>query len=118
MRLIAIGLSLTGGIYSYARTGFGEFMGFISAYGYWISALLATVSYTTLLFASLAFFFPVFGEGNNLISVIGASIIVWVCWALVCRGVKEAASINILTTIAKPGSAVRGSGGHYVLHAF
>lgn len=92
---------LTGGIYSYARTGFGEFMGFISAYGYWISALLATVSYTTLLFASLAFFFPIFGSGNNLISVVGASIIVWVCWALVCRGVKEAASINILTTIAK-----------------
>lgn len=92
---------LTGGIYSYARAGFGEFMGFISAYGYWISALLATVSYTTLLFASLAYFFPVFGEGNNLVSVIGASLIVWVCWALVCRGVKEAASINVVTTIAK-----------------
>ena len=42
-----------------------------------------------------------FGEGNNLVSVIGASLIVWVCWALVCRGVKEAASINIITTIAK-----------------
>ncbi len=35
---------LVGGIYSYARAGWGEFMGFISAYGYWISALLATVS--------------------------------------------------------------------------
>lgn len=92
---------LTGGIYSYARAGFGEFMGFNSAYGYWISALLATVSYTTLLFASLAFFFPVFGEGNNLPSVIGASIIVWICWFLVSRGVKEAAGINIITTIAK-----------------
>ena len=92
---------LTGGIYSYARAGFGEYMGFNSAYGYWISALLATVSYTTLLFASLSFFFPVFGEGNNLVSVIGASIIVWVCWTLVTRGVKEAASINIITTIAK-----------------
>ena len=44
---------LTGGIYSYARAGFGEYMGFNSAYGYGISALLATVSYTTLLFASL-----------------------------------------------------------------
>lgn len=92
---------LTGGIYSYARAGFGEYMGFNSAYGYWISALLATVSYTTLLFASLSYFFPVFGEGNNLVSVIGASIIVWICWFLVSRGVKEAASINIITTIAK-----------------
>ena len=92
---------LTGGIYAYAQAGFGRFMGFVSAYGYWISALLATVSYTTLLFASLAFFFPVFGDGNNLVSVIGASIIVWVCWFLVSRGVKEAAGINVITTIAK-----------------
>ena len=92
---------LTGGIYSYARAGFGKYMGFTSAYGYWISALLATVSYTTLLFASLAYFFPIFGTGNNLASVIGASIIVWLCWYLVSRGVKEAAGINVLTTIAK-----------------
>lgn len=92
---------LVGGIYSYARAGFGKYMGFLSAYGYWISALMATVSYTTLLFASLSYFFPIFGEGNNTASVVCASIIVWVCWFLVSRGVKEAASINILTTIAK-----------------
>ena len=70
---------LVGGSYSYARAGWGEFMGFISAYGYWISALLATVSYTTLLFASISYFVPLFGEGNNLPSVIGASIVVWIC---------------------------------------
>ncbi len=92
---------LVGGIYSYARAGFGEFMGFLSAYGYWISALLATVSYTTLLFASIAYFIPLFGEGNNLPSVVGASVVLWVCWLLVRRGVKEAASVNIVTTIAK-----------------
>ncbi len=92
---------LVGGIYSYASAGFGKFMGFLSAYGYWISSLMANISYTTLMFASLAFFFPIFGEGNNVESVIGASIIVWVCWFLVSRGVKEAASVNILTTIAK-----------------
>ncbi len=93
--------TLVGGIYSYARSGFGEYMGFLSAYGYWISALLATVSYTTLLFASVAYFVPLFGDGNNLPSVIGASAVVWICWLLVSRGVKEAASVNIVTTIAK-----------------
>ncbi|MDO5335290.1 MAG: basic amino acid/polyamine antiporter [Coriobacteriia bacterium] len=92
---------LVGGIYSYARAGFGKYMGFLSAYGYWISALMANVSYTTLMFASLAYFFPIFGEGNNLESVIGASLVIWACYFLVCRGVKEAASVNILTTIAK-----------------
>ena len=58
---------LTNGIYSYAKEGFGEFVGFNSAWGYWMSALISNVSYITLLFGALSYFFPVFGEGNNLI---------------------------------------------------
>ena len=92
---------LTNGVYSYAKEGFGEYVGFNSAWGYWISALLCNVSYMTLLFGSIGFFFPVFGEGNNLLSVICASVVIWILNFLVLRGVKEAASLNILTTIAK-----------------
>ncbi|ACV22980.1 Putative arginine/ornithine antiporter [Slackia heliotrinireducens] len=92
---------LTGGIFSYAREGFGKFVGFVSVYSYWVSAFFATISYTTLLFAAIGYFFPIFGAGNNIPSMIGASIIVWVCWFLVTRGVKEAASVNVVTTIAK-----------------
>ena len=92
---------LTGGIFAYARAGFGEFLGFTSVYGYWISSMMATVSYTALMFSSLAYFFPVFGEGNNIPSVVGASIIIWICWALVSRGVRGAATVNVLTTISK-----------------
>jgi Amino acid transporters len=39
---------LEGGIYSYARAGFGEFLGFNSAWGYWVSAWLGNVAYATL----------------------------------------------------------------------
>ena len=92
---------LTNGVYSYAKEGFGEYVGFNSAWGYWISALLCNVSYTTLLFGSIGYFLPVFGEGNNLLSVICASAIIWLLCFLVLRGVKEAAGLNILTTIAK-----------------
>lgn len=92
---------LTNGVYSYAKEGFGEYVGFNSAWGYWISALLCNVSYTTLLFGSIGYFFPVFGEGNNLLSVVCASAIIWLLCFLVLRGVKEAAGLNILTTIAK-----------------
>ena len=92
---------LTNGVYSYAKEGFGEYVGFNSAWGYWISALLCNVSYTTLLFGSIGYFFPVFGEGNNLLSVVCASVIIWLLCFLVLRGVKEAAGLNILTTIAK-----------------
>lgn len=92
---------LTNGVYSYAKEGFGEYVGFNSAWGYWISALLCNVSYTTLLFGSIGYFFPVFGHGNNLLSVVCASAIIWILNFLVLRGVKEAAGLNIITTIAK-----------------
>ena len=92
---------LTNGVYSYAREGFGEFIGFNSAWGYWLSALLSNVSYMTLLFGAIGYFFPVFGSGNNIISIICASIVVWLLNWLVLQGVKEAAVISIITTIAK-----------------
>ena len=37
---------LDSGVYAYAKAGFGEYMGFSSAWGYWISAW--PVSYTHL----------------------------------------------------------------------
>lgn len=92
---------LTNGVFSYAKEGFGEFVGFNSAWGYWISALLCNVSYMTLLFGAIGYFFPVFGQGNNLVSIVCASVIIWILNGLVLRGVKEAAALNILTTIAK-----------------
>ena len=39
---------LKGGIYSYARAGFGDFVGFFSSWGYWIGGLLGTVSFLTM----------------------------------------------------------------------
>lgn len=92
---------LSGGIYSYAKAGFGDYIGFNSAWGYWLSGLLGNVSYAVMLFGALGYFFPIFGKGNNLISVICASILIWGLQALISRGVKQAAFINVLTTLAK-----------------
>ena len=52
---------LNGGVYAYAKAGFGDYMGFSSAWGYWISAWIGNVSYMVLLFSTLGYFFPVFG---------------------------------------------------------
>lgn len=92
---------LKGGIYSYANAGFGDFLGFNSAWGYWISALLCTVSFSALLFGALSYFFPIFGGGTNLPSVIGASILIWFYVFLVSRGIKEATGVNAVITISK-----------------
>ncbi|VBB05710.1 amino acid/polyamine transporter i [Lucifera butyrica] len=92
---------LNGGVYSYAKAGFGDYIGFNAAWGYWLSALLGNVSYAVMLFGALGYFFPVFGTGNNAVSIVCASILVWTLQALILRGVKEAALVNVLTTIAK-----------------
>ncbi|WP_271409669.1 arginine-ornithine antiporter [Pseudomonas sp. Q1-7] len=92
---------LDGGVYAYAKAGFGDYMGFSSAWGYWISAWLGNVGYFVLLFSTLGYFFPVFGEGNTLAAIIGASVVLWAVHFLVLRGIKEAAFINLVTTITK-----------------
>lgn len=92
---------LDGGIFSYAKAGFGNFMGFNSAWGYWLSAWLGNVAYGTLLFASLGYFFPIFEGGQNVASIIGASVLLWCVHMLILRGVQSAALVNLVTTIAK-----------------
>lgn len=100
-KLSVVRTDLTSGIYSYAKEGFGEYVGFNSAWGYWMSALLAQLSFITLLFASLGSFFSIFGDGSNLISMIVASIIVWALSYLVLRGVNQAVAINAIVVVAK-----------------
>lgn len=92
---------LDGGIYSYASEGFGHFVGFLSAWGYWLNAWVGNVSYAVLMFGALGFFFPIFGQGNTLWALITASMFLWCIHFLILRGVKEAAMVNVITTIAK-----------------
>lgn len=92
---------LTSGLYTYAKEGFGDFIGFCSAWGYWISAVLAQISFITMLFGSLGHFFPVFGSGNNIASLVTSSIIIWLLALLVSRGINQAVTINVIVVAAK-----------------
>ncbi|PSW06127.1 basic amino acid/polyamine antiporter [Photobacterium lipolyticum] len=94
------------GVFGYAQAGFGDFIGFCSAWGYWLSAMLANVSYLVIVFSTLGMFFDqpdmvLFGEGNTWLAVAGSSVLLWLVHALVLRGVQTAAVINMVTTIAK-----------------
>ncbi|NWO14147.1 arginine-ornithine antiporter [Virgibacillus sp.] len=92
---------LDSGIYSYAKDGFGTFLGFNSAWGYWLSAWLGNVAYATLVFSSIGYFIPVFEGGQNIASILGASVVLWLVHYLVLRGINSAAFINTIATIAK-----------------
>ena len=64
--IIALGLSfwylarlrptLDGGIYAYARDGFGELVGFFSAWGYWLCATIGVTGYLVVAFEALGGF--------------------------------------------------------------
>ncbi|RRZ95621.1 amino acid permease [Erwinia sp. 198] len=97
---------LDGGIYTYARAGFGELVGFCSAWGYWLCAVIANVSYLVIVFSALSFFTDspghvVFGDGNTWQAMLGASVLLWLVHWLVLRGVQTAASINLVATLGK-----------------
>ena len=89
------------GIYGYARAGFGDLVGFSSAWGYWMSAWIGNVGYLVLLMASLGVFLPGFGNGNTALAIGIASVILWLFHVLILRGIKEAAVVNTIVTIGK-----------------
>lgn len=92
---------IIGGISTYAQAGWGDFVGFSTTYGYWLSVVLCNVSYATLLFGAIGHFVPAFGDGKNLLSIVCASIFFWLLCALVCSGLQNASFVNVVVTIAK-----------------
>lgn len=93
--------AMDNGVFAYARALGGDFLGFNSAWGYWISAWIGNVSYLVILFAALSYFFPLFGEGNNKAAIAGASVVLWSLHWMILRGMRTAARANALTTVAK-----------------
>ncbi|NDV14256.1 basic amino acid/polyamine antiporter [Crenobacter caeni] len=93
---------LQAGIYMYAREGFGPFIGFISAWGYWLMAAFGNVAFAVILMDAFNYFFPgVFTGGNNLNSIIFGSILIWAYNFLVLSGVRVSGIVNTVGTVAK-----------------
>ncbi len=68
---------LDAGVYAYAKAGFGNYPGFLSAFGYWIGSCIGNVSYWVLIKSTLGAFFPVFGDGNTVVAIAVASVGIW-----------------------------------------
>lgn len=91
---------LRSGIYAYAREGFGDYMGFNSAWGYWSLGWLGNISYFALFFKTLNDFL-----GENSLSPTTsfyiASAILWIYYFILRAGVREGAILNFIVTFAK-----------------
>lgn len=97
---------LEGGVYTYAREGFGDLVGGLSAWGYGLCTAIGSVGYLVVAFEGLGAFVDsenhtIFGQGNTLAAILGASVIVWAVHYLIARGIREAAYVNLIATIVK-----------------
>ena len=92
---------LDGGIFGYAEAAFGKLGGFISGWGYWLSAWLGNVAFATMLMSAIGEFIPAFKGGQNIPSILLASVFIWVLTFLVNNGIESASFINTIVTICK-----------------
>ena len=90
---------LDSGVYSYVRAGLGDFIGFTSGMGYWLGSVMAQVGYATLFFNTLGYYFPAFS--NRWVLAIAVSAMSWLIFFGLTRGLRQAAVMNAVTTVAK-----------------
>jgi len=90
------------GVFAYAKAGFGDYMGFLSAFGYWLGSCMGNVFYWVLIGTTLGRFFPdLFGSGSTWISILVSLGGIWAFHFMILRGVEQAAFVNTVVTVAK-----------------
>lgn len=90
----------SGGPYAYSKAGFGDFIGFLVAWGYWIGCWVGNAAIVIAIIGALSFFFPVF-ESNYLYSVSLGLLLIWFFTWINSRGVKESGKVQLVTTVLK-----------------
>jgi len=90
----------SGGPYAYSKAGFGDFVGFLVAWGYWISIWISNGAIAIAIVGALSFFFPSL-ETNPIQSVSLGLGFIWLFTWINSRGIKEGGKIQVITTILK-----------------
>lgn len=91
---------LNAGIYEYAQAGFGEYMGFNAAWGYWLCTAFSNVAYAVMLNDSFGAFFPSLLD-HGWQTVLFGSLLIWVMYFIVASGIKTAKIINTSLAVVK-----------------
>lgn len=89
----------TGGPYVYARKAFGDFVGFWTAWSYWINAWVGNAAIAIAFAGYLAVFWP-YGSTYWVATLLAIGL-VWLLTLANILGVREAGRIQLVTTIIK-----------------
>ncbi len=98
--LSKIVVNKSGGPYAYTRAAFGDFIGFLIAWGYWIACWVGNGAITIAVVGALSFFFPDL-ETNSLYQVSIGLGLIWIFTWLNTRGVKNSGKFQVVTTVLK-----------------
>lgn len=90
----------TGGPYAYTEAGYGEFAGFLIAWGYWITLWTGNAAVAVALAGYVGYLFPPIGD-SSAYSLLTALVAIWLLTLINVRGVKEAGAVQVLTTVLK-----------------
>ena len=92
----------TGGPYEYSRRAFGDFVGFQTAWGYWIAAWVGNAAIAVAFVGYLGHFFDVFGnDGSKVWQAVMAGGAIWLLTWVNSRGVRQAGLVQAATTVVK-----------------
>ena len=99
-RLSKLVKNAAGGPYAFTREGFGDFLGFLVAWGYWISVWVSNAAIAIAFVGALTVFFPSLNE-SPVASVSVALISIWGLTWINSRGVQSSGKMQLATTILK-----------------
>jgi arginine:ornithine antiporter/lysine permease len=89
---------ITSGIYAYAKEGFGSYVGFNSAWGYWVSGAVGNVAFAVLLSDAVGYFYPPLLE-NGWQTIVFSLVLIWLMTFIVMNGVEFATKLSAGSTV-------------------
>ena len=93
-------ITKAGGPFTYAREGFGDFAGFLVAWGYWISIWCGNAAIAVAGVGYLSFFIPALRE-NPVLSASMAIGAIWLFTYINTKSIKKVGMVQLITTIIK-----------------
>jgi arginine:ornithine antiporter/lysine permease len=88
------------GIYQYAQAGFGNYVGFNIAWGYWLCTAFSNVAYGVMLNDAFGAFFP-FLLRHGWPTVLFCSALIWLMYYIVAKGIRTAGIVNTVLAAVK-----------------
>jgi len=93
-------ITKAGGPYTYSREGFGDFAGFLVAWGYWISIWTGNAAIAVAGVGYLSVFIPSLKE-NQLLSALMAVGAIWLFTYINTKNIKKVGVVQLITTLIK-----------------